>query len=121
MKVNGVSTVAMRTSVTDHIDFNIAGVGVRDRKVDLAAFVAGYLQEMMITQEFQTIHHLVKEKVRHLSYLVHLVCRCGDFDTIYEEYKSVQEDMIFGNVGWDSDSYFRDWEKSSLWESIGHS
>ena len=121
VQVNGVvtSVVSMRVPVTDHIDFNIAGVQVRSRKVDLAAFVAGYLQEMMISQEFLTVHQLVKEKVRHLSYLVHLVCRCEDFDIIYEEYKTVQDDMIERNFGWDNDLYFRDWEKLVIKKIIG--
>jgi len=58
--------------------------------------------------------HQLKQKILHLSFLVHLVCRFEDFDKVYDEYKSVQEDLRSGNISWSDVQYFREWEDAIL-------
>ena len=45
------------------------------------------------------------------------MCRYEDFDKVYREYKSIQEDLEIGNIGWEDDQYFREWEKLHLIKS----
>merc|ERR1712227_939490 len=57
---------------------------------------------------------LIKQKILHLTFLVNLVCKFEDFDAVYEEYKSVQEDLKSGTISWDDEQYFREWEEAIL-------
>ena len=83
----------MRVPVTDFIDPDVAGTSpeLRPRAADLASFTAGYLGRLIRTPEFQSTERVVREKVRHLSFLVHLVCRLDDFEAVYREFLSVEE------------------------------
>ena len=109
------SKTKMKASITDYIDYEVAGADVRSRKVDLATFVAGYLQKIILSNEFQMTENQVRQKILHLSFLVHLVCRkdCS-FDSAYKEYQCVEEVLACGNIGWDNEDYFRDWEKKTI-------
>ena len=106
----------MRVPVTDFIDPDVAGTSpeLRPRAADLASFTAGYLGRLIRTPEFQSTERVVREKVRHLSFLVHLVCRLDDFEAVYREFLSVEEVLTCGNIGWDNEGYFRDWERKTL-------
>ena len=104
----------MMVPVTDFIDQDVAAHKVRTRSVDLASFTAGFLAQLTLTPEFQRTEVVIREKVRHLAFLVHLVCRLGDFETVYREFLSVVEVLTCGNIGWDNEEYFRDWEKKTL-------
>ena len=98
----------MMVPVTDFIDQDVAGHEIRTRSVDLASFTAGFLAQLTLTPEFQRTEVVIREKVRHL------VCRLGDFETVYREFLSVVEVLTCGNIGWDNEEYFRDWEKKTL-------
>jgi len=104
----------MMIPITNFIDQDVAGCEVRTRGVDLASFTAGFLAQLTLSPEFQRTEALVREKVRHLAFLVHLVCRLGDFEAVYREFLSVVEVLTCGNIGWDNEEYFRDWEKKTL-------
>ena len=101
-------------TIVNYIDTKVAGKEVIYRKLDLASFLAGFLQQMIKDFGVQTDFLQLKQKILHLSFLAHLVCRFEDFDKVYEEYKSVQEDLNSGNISWSDEQYFRDWEDSIL-------
>ena len=95
----------------NYVDYSVSG----DKEGNtFPFFVAGYLQEVIQMKEFENVVKQVKEKIKHLSFLVHLMCRDGDFDKVLSEYSSVQEDLSIGNIGWEDDKYFREWEKLHL-------
>ena len=81
--------------VFNYVDYSLAG----DNRNNFPFFVAGYLQEVIQMKEFETVLKQISEKIKHLSFLVHLMCRYEDFDKVYSEYKSVQEDLVIGNIG----------------------
>ena len=84
------------------------------RKFGLAGFVAQYLQDLVPDLEDDMNFKLIKQKILHLTFLVNLVCKFEDFDAVYEEYKSVQEDLKSGTISWDDEQYFREWEEAIL-------
>ena len=106
--------IKMRVPITDFIDPDVAGPEVRSRSVDLASFTAGFLGQLTMTPEFQRTEAVVREKVRHLSFLVHLACRLQEFEAVYREFLCVEEVLTCGNIGWDNEEYFRDWERKTL-------
>ena len=106
--------IEMRVPITDFIDPDVAGPDVRARAADLASFTAGFLGQLALTPEFARTETVIREKVRHLSFLVHLVCRLQDFEAVYREFLSVEEVLTCGNIGWDNEEYFRDWERKTL-------
>ena len=108
------SDVSMNMAILlGYIDGNIAGgeYAAKEKNINFPSFVAGYLQEVIQMNEFETVLKQISEKIKHLSFLVHLMCRYEDFDKVYSEYISVQEDLEIGNIDWENDQYFREWEK----------
>jgi len=105
-------------TILNYIDTKVAGEEVLYRKLDVAAFVAGFVQQIIPDLEAKTDYYCLRQKILHLSFLVHLVCRFGDFDKVYEEYKSVQEDLSSGNISWNDEQYFREWEETVLIREI---
>ena len=99
-------------NLLEYIDCNIAGpeYASKEKNINFPSFVAGYLQEIIQKEEFQNILQKISEKIKHLSFLVHLMCRYEDFDKVYSEYKSVQGDLAIGNISWEDEQYFREWE-----------
>ena len=83
-----------------HIDTNIAGTAVVGAKINLSSFVAGFIQRIINTSEFSTLSYEIQGQISHLSFLVHLVCRNNNFDVIYEEHESIQNDIDNGLVRW---------------------
>ena len=55
-----------------------------------AMVIAAYLQLVIKSQDLKQVHQSFQERLRHLSFLVHLLCRYDDFDSIFQEYKIVQ-------------------------------
>ena len=107
------SDVSIMTNLLGYIDCKIVGPKYTsmEKNINLPSFVAGFLQEVINMKEFETVLKHISEKIKHLSFLVHLMCRYEDFDKVYSEYKSVQEDLEIGNIDWENDQYFREWEK----------
>ena len=99
-------------NLLEYIDCDIAGpeYASKEKNINFPAFVAGYLQEIIQKKEFENILKKISEKIKHLSFLVHLMCRYENFDKVYSEYKSVQGDLAIGNIGWEDEQYFREWE-----------
>ena len=81
------------------------------KELNFPSFVAGYLQDVIRMKEFENVLKKIKQKITHLSFLVQLMCKYEDFDRVYCEYKSVQEDFAGGNIGWEDNQYFKEWEK----------
>ena len=98
------------------IDCDIAGA--KPKKLDFPTFVAGYLQEIITAivsmKEFESVLKQIYEKIKHLSFLVHLMCRYEDFEKVYEDFVSVQQELAVGNTSWEDGQYFRNWEKQYL-------
>ena len=101
-------------TIVNYIDTKVAGEEIIYRKLDVPSFVAGFLQQIITDFGFETDFHQLRQKILHLSFLVHLVCRFEDFNKVYEEYKSVQEDLSSGNISWSDEQYFREWEEAIL-------
>ena len=51
---------------------------------------------------------------------MHLVCRNNNFDVIYEEHESIQNDIENGFVRWADQSYFNQWERLMLAKYVGY-
>ena len=95
-----------------YINCSIAGPDYASKKKmpNFPSFVAGYLQEMIQMKEFENVLKQISEKIKHLSFLVHLMCRYEDFEKVLSEYESFLKDLAIENIGWDDDKYFRKWE-----------
>ena len=85
----------MIVSITNSIEFSqkkfdVAGLEMKTRDITLAPFVAGYLQYLLISHEFQTSNHQDKDKenIFQLSHLVHTLCRKENYN--FKEYLRVQ-------------------------------
>ena len=98
----------------NYIDCDIAGYETKQKELNFPCFVAGYLQEVIQMEEFENVVKQIKGRIKHLSFLVHLMCRYEDFDKVYSEYKSVQEDLWKFGLGWEDEQYFRDREEIHL-------
>jgi len=94
----------------NYIDTKLTGPDVKYRKIDLAAFVAGYLQDIIKMNGFESVIQPIRQKVLNLSFLVHLVCRFEDFEKVYGEHRLLQDDLTSSNISWDDEQYFRQWE-----------
>ena len=97
--------------LTDYVDSNLAGESFRSSSLSLPVFVAGFLQETIQSEVF------IKEKIRHLSFLVHLVVRYEDFQAAHSEFLEVEADLARGATSWEDEEYFRAWE-SKMWSKI---
>ena len=99
-------------NLLEYIYYDIAGpeYASKEKNINFPSFVAGYLQETIQNKEFEHVLKKISEKIKHLSFLVHLMCRYEDFDKVYSEYKSVQGDLAIGNISWEDEQYFREWE-----------
>ena len=101
-------------TILTFIDTKISGVEVLNREVDLASFVAGYTQQIIKMKEFEDIFSIIRQKILHLSYLVHLVCKYENFDSVYEEYKA---NLDNGTIDWNDDidvSMYKEDEEDSV-------
>ena len=78
--------------LTDFIDYNLLGSKKKKKKLRLTStsFIAGYLQLLIRSNDYKEASQAIKERIRHLSFLVHLFCRYDDFDAVFHEYKIVQ-------------------------------
>ena len=103
-----------------HIDTKIAGAAVISAKINLSSFVAGFVQRIINTSEYSTLSYEIQGQISHLSFLVHLVCRNNNFDVIYEEHESIQNDIDNGLVRWTDQSYFNQWERLMLTKYVGN-
>ena len=78
-------------TLTDCIDYNILGSKKKKKlRLNPTSFIAGYLQLLIRSNDYKEASQAIKERVRHLSFLVHLFCRYDDFDAVFHEYKIVQ-------------------------------
>jgi len=103
--------------LSDYIDYEIAGFQLKkkfEKTLNHTGFVAGYLQSLMKSQEFPAISQSIQERIRHLSFLVHLMCRYDDFQIVWEEFKIVQADIEDNVTTWDDTVYFRKWEQKII-------
>ena len=91
--MNKIAEIKMEDpeTLTDCIDYNILG-SKKKKKLRLTptSFIAGYLQLLIRSSDYKEASQAIKERVRHLSFLVHLFCRYDDFDAVFHEYKIVQ-------------------------------
>jgi len=100
--------------ITDYIDFNISGKYYDYKNISLAPFVAGFLQEIIASAYFKSAVKPLQEKIKHLSFLVHLMCRFEQFETVLEQYNVVERDLECGVASWEEEDNFRSWEQKIL-------
>ena len=79
----------MEEELKEHLDSNLIDVD-HLRNLTSHSFIAGYLQLLTKSAEFQEANCVLKQKIKHLSYLVHLLCRFDDFEIVFQEYKIVK-------------------------------
>ena len=103
-----------RKRLNEYIDVNLSGKRYDFDSLDLAPFVAGFLQEIVSTGEFREAEVALQERIKHLSFLVHLACRFDSFDLILSNYESVEADLDHGVADWGDESYWRQWEQRIL-------
>ena len=113
--------------LTDFIDYNILGSKKKKKlRLTSTSFIAGYLQLLIRSNDYKEASQAIKERIRHLSFLVHLFCRYDDFDAVFHEYKIVQvskfifwfhfifspcqADIEDNVTDWTDYEYFRRWE-----------
>ena len=78
-------------TLADFIDKRLAGMTKKKPlRLNGTTFIAAYLQLIIKSRDFKQVHQSFQERLRHLSFLVHLLCRYDDFDSIFQEYKIVQ-------------------------------
>ena len=95
------------------IDPSIAGHDVKIKNIDFPSFVSGYLQWVISNTELDNIVYefqIMKQKIRVLSFLSHLLCRLENFESIFQEYIFVREKLENGQVSWSDENFFREWE-----------
>ena len=105
-----------KKDITDYIDINISGKQRDKANLTLAPFVAGFLQQIIASICFKSAAKSLQERIRHLSFLVHLACRFEKFEAVIENYNIVKNDMDKGLTDWEDDNYFRTWEQGILTE-----
>ena len=103
-----------RKRLNEFIDVNLSGKPYDFASLDLAPFVAGFLQELVSTVEFRSAEVILQERIKHLSFLVHLACRFDSFDFILSNYETVEADLEKGVADWGDESYWRQWEQRIL-------
>ena len=104
--------------LVDLVDTNLAGLAFRNStKLSPAVFVAGFLQEIIQSESFRVAVRPLQEKLRHLSFLVHLMVRLEDTELACQEFLLVQADLESRVTTWEDEQYFRSWE-SKVWNSI---
>ena len=99
------------------VDTNLAGLAFRNSKLSPAVFVAGFLQEIIQSETFRVALRPLQEKIRHLSFLVHLMVRLEDTELACQEFQLVQADLKSRVTSWEDEQYFRAWE-SKVWNRI---
>ena len=105
---------ARRKRLNEYIDVNLSGRPYDFASLDLAAFVAGFLQEIVSTKQFKTAGRGLQERIKHLSFLVHLACRFDTFEPVMSHYQTVEGDLECGTASWGDEQYFRAWEQRIL-------
>ena len=103
--------------LVDYVDTSLAGDSFRSCKLTVPVFVAGYLQETIQSELFRTALRPLQEKIRHLSFLVHLMVRFEDLELAQAEFQEVQSDLARGVASWEDGEYFRSWE-NKVWGKI---
>ena len=104
-----------RKRLNEFIDVNLSGKRYDDfASLELAPFVAGFLQEVVSTGEFRSAEITLQERIKHLSFLVHLACRFDSFDLVLSNYETVEADLESGVADWGDESYWRQWEQRIL-------
>ena len=116
MAINMTAQDKKKKRITDFIDFNLSGRHYDFTNLSLAPFVAGFLQEIMALPCFKSAVKPLQERIRHLSFLVHLACRFDNFDSVIDHYNVVDKDIETGLANWEDDGYFRTWEQRILTE-----
>ena len=104
-------------NLVELVDTNLAGLAFRNSKLSPAVFVAGFLQEIIQSETFSALLQPLQEKIRHLSFLVHLMVRLEDTELACQEFGQVQADLESQVTTWEDEQYFRAWE-AKVWNRI---
>ena len=93
----------------EYLDSNIVG-SMEGLKLDIVTFTAGFLQQIIHSENFSTYEKPLQQRIKFISFILHLVHRCGDFNLVYKHLAPIFEDLEQGVTKWEDDSYFRLWE-----------
>lgn len=99
------------------IDSSLAGQSYQD-DLPLPAFLAGILREIVLSNDFPRVPKIIRRKVSHLSFLLHLLCRFDNFSLVYQHYCEVLDDIFLSVTSWDHDEYFEEKQARILCELL---
>jgi len=88
------------------IDSNITGCKYESENMQVAPFMAGSLRQIILSEDFSEVPKLIRRKLMHLSFLMHVLCRFDNFKELYEHHCQVLDDIYFQKTTWLADSYF---------------
>ena len=97
----------------NYIDTKIVG-NRKEIKLDIVTFTAGFLQQIIQSEKFSSYEKHLQQQLKFISFILHLVHRCGEFTVVYKNLDSIFEDLRSGVTGWEDDSYFGKWEEEML-------
>ena len=95
--------------VLNYIDTKIVG-SRKEIKLDSVTFTAGFLQQIIQSKKFSCYEKHLQQQLKFISFILHLVHRCGEFTVVYKNLDSIFEDLRSGVTGWEDDFYFGKWE-----------
>ena len=100
------------------VDTVLAGDNYHVGNMSLAPFMAGSLREIVLSVEFAKCPKTIRRKIMHLSFLMHTVCRYGNFEAIYNIHCEILDDISSERTSWDRDEYFESMEGKILSEML---
>ena len=97
----------------EYLDSNIVG-SIEGLKLDIVTFTAGFLQQIIHSENFSTYEKPLQQRIKFISFILHLVHRCDDFNLVYKYLAPLFEVLEQGVTNWEDESYFRQWETEML-------
>ena len=78
--------------VLNYIDTKIVG-NRKEIKLDTVTFTAGFLQQIIQSKKFTSYEKHLQQQLKFISFILHLVYRCGEFTSVYKNLDSIFEDL----------------------------
>jgi hypothetical protein len=79
---------------SDFVDRNLAGRSyLPTDQLAVAPFMAGSLRRIMLAPEFSRLPRVLKQQLKHLSFLMHLAAKYDNFSLIFKHHSAILEDI----------------------------
>jgi hypothetical protein len=74
----------------NYIDRDLVGCSYRaNEELGVAAFMAGSLRHIILSPQFARLPRLVKQKLKHLSFLMHVTVKYDNFRLVYSHHCAI--------------------------------